>query len=161
MKSENPVAALDQVLGQGTVGKPFVDEPKVRTRGVDVFYGDAQAIYDVSLDIGRHQVIAMIGPSGCGKSTFLRALNRMNDTIPGCRVTGELLLDDEDIYGSKMDPVALRARVGMVFQSPIPFPRASTTTSPTAPSSTVWRAGASNSTRSWRPACARRGSGRR
>jgi phosphate transport system ATP-binding protein len=123
MKSGNPVAALDQVLGQGTVGKPFVDEPKVRTRGVNVFYGDAQAIYDVSLDIGRHQVIAMIGPSGCGKSTFLRALNRMNDTIPGCRVTGELLLDDEDIYGSKMDPVALRARVGMVFQKPNPFPK--------------------------------------
>lgn len=123
MKPENPVAALDQVLGQGTVGKPFVDEPKVRTRGVDVFYGDAQAIYDVSLDIGCHQVIAMIGPSGCGKSTFLRALNRMNDTIPGCRVTGELLLDDEDIYGSKMDPVALRARVGMVFQKPNPFPK--------------------------------------
>ncbi len=123
MKSENRVAALDQVLGQGTVGKPFVDEPKVRTRGVNVFYGDAQAIYDVSLDIGRHQVIAMIGPSGCGKSTFLRALNRMNDTIPGCRVSGELLLDDEDIYGTKMDPVALRARVGMVFQKPNPFPK--------------------------------------
>ena len=123
MKSENRVAALDQVLGQSTVGKPFVDEPKVRTRGVNVFYGDAQAIYDVSLDIGHHQVIAMIGPSGCGKSTFLRALNRMNDTIPGCRVTGELLLDDEDIYGNKMDPVALRARVGMVFQKPNPFPK--------------------------------------
>ena len=123
MKHESPVAALEEVVGQGTVGKPFVDDPKVRTRGVNVFYGEAQAIYDVSLDIGRHQVIAMIGPSGCGKSTFLRALNRMNDTVPGCRVLGELLLDDEDIYGHKMDPVALRARVGMVFQKPNPFPK--------------------------------------
>ncbi|HEX4880745.1 MAG TPA: phosphate ABC transporter ATP-binding protein PstB [Porticoccaceae bacterium] len=123
VKSASPIAALDELLREGTVGKPFVDEPKVRTRGVNVFYGQAQAIYDVSLDIGRHQVIAMIGPSGCGKSTFLRALNRMNDTIPGCRVDGELLLDDEDIYATRMDPVALRARVGMVFQKPNPFPK--------------------------------------
>jgi len=123
MKAENRVAVLEDLLGQRTVGKPFVDEAKVRTRDVDIFYGDAQAIYQVSLDIGRHQVIAMIGPSGCGKSTFLRCLNRMNDTIPGCRVTGELLLDDEDIYSPKMDPVELRARVGMVFQKPNPFPK--------------------------------------
>ncbi|MFP5414409.1 MAG: phosphate ABC transporter ATP-binding protein PstB [Gammaproteobacteria bacterium] len=115
--------ALDELLGQRTVGEPFLDAPKVRTRKVNIFYGETQAIHDVSLDIGRHQVIAMIGPSGCGKSTFLRALNRMNDTIEGCRVTGELLLDDQDIYSPKMDPVALRAQVGMVFQKPNPFPK--------------------------------------
>jgi phosphate transport system ATP-binding protein len=115
--------ALDELLGQRTVGEPFLDAPKVRTRNVNIFYGETQAIHDVSLDIGRHQVIAMIGPSGCGKSTFLRALNRMNDTIEGCRVTGELLLDDQDIYSPKMDPVALRAQVGMVFQKPNPFPK--------------------------------------
>ena len=116
-------AALDELLAQRTVGEPFLDAPKVRTRNVNVFYGESQAIYDVNLDIGGHQVIAMIGPSGCGKSTFLRTLNRMNDTIEGCRVTGELLLDEQDIYSAKMDPVALRARVGMVFQKPNPFPK--------------------------------------
>ena len=114
---------LSELLTQCTVGKPFIDAPKVRTRNVNVYYGEKQAIFDVGLDIGRNQVIAMIGPSGCGKSTFLRALNRMNDTIIDCRVTGEFLLDDEDIYAPKMDPVALRARVGMVFQKPNPFPK--------------------------------------
>ncbi|WP_244506233.1 phosphate ABC transporter ATP-binding protein PstB [Microbulbifer marinus] len=92
-------------------------------RNVNVFYGEAQAIHDVSLDIGRNEVVAMIGPSGCGKSTFLRCLNRMNDTIEGCRVEGELSLDDEPIYGAKVDVVPLRARVGMVFQKPNPFPK--------------------------------------
>ncbi|WP_234994961.1 phosphate ABC transporter ATP-binding protein PstB [Microbulbifer donghaiensis] len=92
-------------------------------RNVNVFYGEAQAIHDVSLDIGRNEVVAMIGPSGCGKSTFLRCLNRMNDTIEGCRVEGELALDDEPIYGPKVDVVPLRARVGMVFQKPNPFPK--------------------------------------
>jgi phosphate transport system ATP-binding protein len=90
---------------------------------VDVFYNEKQAIFDVSLDIGRNEVIALIGPSGCGKSTYLRALNRMNDTISGCRISGELSLDGEDIYSKKMDPVLLRARVGMVFQKPNPFPK--------------------------------------
>ncbi|MGE3295796.1 MAG: phosphate ABC transporter ATP-binding protein PstB [Porticoccaceae bacterium] len=117
------VTELSELLAQRTVGQPFVDAAKVRTRNVNVYYGDKQAIFDVGLDIGRNQVIAMIGPSGCGKSTFLRALNRMNDTVVGCRVTGEFLLDDEDIYSPKMDPVALRARVGMVFQKPNPFPK--------------------------------------
>ena len=107
----------------GTIGEPFVDDPKFSTRNVDVFYGEKQAIFDASLDIGRNEVIALIGPSGCGKSTYLRALNRMNDTIPYCRVTGELMLDGEDIYDRKMDPVLLRARVGMVFQKPNPFPK--------------------------------------
>ena len=117
------VTELSEILTQRTVGQPFVDAAKVRTRNVNVYYSEKQAIFDVGLDIGRNQVIAMIGPSGCGKSTFLRALNRMNDTVVGCRVTGEFLLDDEDIYSPKMDPVALRARVGMVFQKPNPFPK--------------------------------------
>ena len=108
---------------KGTIGEVFVDDPKFSTRNVDVFYGDKQAIFDASLDIGRNEVIAMIGPSGCGKSTFLRALNRMNDTIASCRVSGELSLDGENIYAKSMDPVLLRARVGMVFQKPNPFPK--------------------------------------
>ncbi|MSO80856.1 MAG: phosphate ABC transporter ATP-binding protein [Alphaproteobacteria bacterium] len=91
---------------------------------VDVFYAAKQAIVDVSIDIGEHQVTAFIGPSGCGKSTFLRCLNRMNDTIPICRVTGRIAIDGEDIYDPGMDPVQLRARVGMVFQKPNPFPKA-------------------------------------
>ncbi len=106
-----------------TVGEPLVENPKMTMRNVDVFYGDKQAIHNVSLDIGENEVIAMIGPSGCGKSTFLRSINRMNDTVEGCRVTGDLTLDGENIYADKMDPVALRARVGMVFQKPNPFPK--------------------------------------
>lgn len=104
-----------------TVGTPTVANAKMQTRNVDVFYGDKQAIFDVSLDIGVNEVVAMIGPSGCGKSTFLRCLNRMNDTIPSCKVTGSMSLDGEDLYGADLDPVLLRARVGMVFQKPNPF----------------------------------------
>lgn len=109
-----------------TVGKPLIknsDKVKMATRNCDVFYGDKQAIFGVDLDIGKNEIIAMIGPSGCGKSTYLRALNRMNDTIDICRVTGELTLDGQDIYAKKQDPVLLRARVGMVFQKPNPFPK--------------------------------------
>ncbi|MCY4487539.1 MAG: phosphate ABC transporter ATP-binding protein PstB [Deltaproteobacteria bacterium] len=106
-----------------TVGTPFVDDPRMTCRNVDVYYGDNHAIKNVSLDIGREQVLAMIGPSGCGKSTFLRALNRMNDTIDGCRMTGEIKLDGNDIYSKDMDVVPLRAQVGMVFQKPNPFPK--------------------------------------
>ena len=98
-------------------------ETKITARNVGVRYGDKKAIDDVSIDIDNGLVTAFIGPSGCGKSTFLRSLNRMNDTIAGARVTGEILLDGEDIYASSMDPVALRARVGMVFQKPNPFPK--------------------------------------
>merc|ERR1712000_638650 len=87
------------------------------------FYGEKQAIFDVSLDIGANEVIALIGPSGCGKSTFLRCLNRMNDTIDICRVGGAIELDNENIYDPKRDVVELRARVGMVFQKPNPFPK--------------------------------------
>ncbi|MGD2080441.1 MAG: phosphate ABC transporter ATP-binding protein PstB [Nitrospirota bacterium] len=91
--------------------------------GVNVFYGDKQAIKDVTIDIQENVITAFIGPSGCGKSTLLRCLNRMNDTIKSCRVEGEILLDREDIYAGNVDPVLLRARVGMVFQKPNPFPK--------------------------------------
>ena len=99
------------------------NQPKMRTSDVSVFYGDKKAVDGVSIDIPREFVTAFIGPSGCGKSTFLRALNRMNDTIPSARVEGTIELDGEDIYRSKMDVVQLRARVGMVFQKPNPFPK--------------------------------------
>ncbi|WP_299584041.1 phosphate ABC transporter ATP-binding protein PstB [uncultured Microbulbifer sp.] len=115
--------AVSQAEVRKTVGQPFSDTAKLRMRDVNVFYGESQAIHNVSLDIGRNEVVAMIGPSGCGKSTFLRCLNRMNDTIEGCRVEGELSLDGEPIYGAKVDVVPLRARVGMVFQKPNPFPK--------------------------------------
>ena len=97
--------------------------PKMAARHVNVFYGDKQAIDDVSIDIGMDDVTAFIGPSGCGKSTFLRTLNRMNDTIPSARVQGEIMLEGEDVYAPSMDVVQLRARVGMVFQKPNPFPK--------------------------------------
>ncbi|WP_373286427.1 phosphate ABC transporter ATP-binding protein PstB [Halopseudomonas salina] len=114
----------DTIIEDGkTVGAPFADDPKYKLRNVEVFYDDARAIKNISLDIGRNEVISFIGPSGCGKSTFLRCLNRMNDSIDICRVKGELLLDGEDIYRSKNDVVELRARVGMVFQKPNPFPK--------------------------------------
>jgi phosphate transport system ATP-binding protein len=96
---------------------------KMRARGVDVFYGDKQAVSNVDLDITRDDVTALIGPSGCGKSTLLRCFNRMNDTIPACRVTGDIRLDDEPIDGGAIDVEQLRARVGMVFQKPNPFPK--------------------------------------
>lgn len=97
--------------------------PKMNAEGVSVYYGDKQAIKDVSIGIPAKYVTAFIGPSGCGKSTFLRALNRMNDTIPSARVEGQIELDGENIYSSSMDVVQLRARVGMVFQKPNPFPK--------------------------------------
>ena len=96
---------------------------KFTTKDVNVFYGKTQAITNVSIDIEDKTVTAFIGPSGCGKSTFLRCLNRMNDTIDICRVSGDIRLDGEDIYNKDIDPVQLRARVGMVFQKPNPFPK--------------------------------------
>ncbi len=106
-----------------TVGDYTSATPVVRARNVDVFYGANHAIQNVSLDVGRNEVISLIGPSGCGKSTFIRCLNRMNDTIDIARVHGEILLDGENIYSRNMDVVMLRARVGMVFQKPNPFPK--------------------------------------
>jgi phosphate transport system ATP-binding protein len=107
----------------GTVGEFTSADPRFVCRDVNVWYGDKQAIKSVSLDIGKNEVVSMIGPSGCGKSTFIRCLNRMNDTIPGCRVTGTLKLDGVDIYDKGLDVVPLRAQVGMVFQKPNPFPK--------------------------------------
>lgn len=97
--------------------------PKITARNVSVSYGAKQAIHDISIDVDMDHVIAFIGPSGCGKSTFLRTLNRMNDTIPSARVSGDVRLDGQDIYAPEMDVVQLRARVGMVFQKPNPFPK--------------------------------------
>lgn len=96
---------------------------KISAKNVDVYYGDNQAIKDVSVEIADKSVTAFIGPSGCGKSTFLRCINRMNDTIDICRVTGTITVDGSDIYDPNVDPVQLRARVGMVFQKPNPFPK--------------------------------------
>jgi phosphate transport system ATP-binding protein len=108
---------------RATVGQTTVDDPKMVCADVNVYYGDKHAIKNVSLDIARNQVIAFIGPSGCGKSTFLRCLNRMNDTIETCHVTGTIFLDGDDINAGALDVVQLRARVGMVFQKPNPFPK--------------------------------------
>jgi phosphate transport system ATP-binding protein len=110
-------------LDTKTVGQVTVANPVVTARNVNVYYGEKHAIKDVSLDIGRNAVIALIGPSGCGKSTFLRSINRMNDTIDGARVTGTITLDGQDIYDKRQDVVQLRAKVGMVFQKPNPFPK--------------------------------------
>ncbi|WP_424970114.1 phosphate ABC transporter ATP-binding protein PstB [Dinoroseobacter sp. S76] len=99
------------------------EEKKIAARGVQVFYGDTHAIKDVDVDILDKTVTAFIGPSGCGKSTFLRCLNRMNDTIDVARIAGDIRIDGEDIYDPKVDPVQLRAKVGMVFQKPNPFPK--------------------------------------
>jgi phosphate transport system ATP-binding protein len=103
--------------------KTAMTETKISARNVQVFYGETHAIKDVNVDIADKTVTAFIGPSGCGKSTFLRCINRMNDTIDICRVEGDIHLDGEDIYDARVDPVQLRAKVGMVFQKPNPFPK--------------------------------------
>ena len=99
------------------------DETVVETRSLNVYYGDEQALQDVSAEIPEHKVTAIIGPSGCGKSTFLRCINRMNDQIPSCRVEGDLAFQEKDVYDENVDPVALRRKIGMVFQKPNPFPK--------------------------------------
>ena len=126
---EAKVAAQPVIQMQAPVPEPVATPVmeahaiKMAARDVCVFYGEKQALFDVSLNIRDRSVTALIGPSGCGKSTFLRCLNRMNDTIEGCRVTGTIELDGVNIYSSRVDPVQLRARVGMVFQKPNPFPK--------------------------------------
>ena len=113
-------------MTQTVLDRPAIESVspiKVSATDVDVFYGDKQALENVSLEVCENEVTALIGPSGCGKSTFLRCLNRMNDTIDSCRVTGTILLDGADIYDRAVDVVQLRARVGMVFQKPNPFPK--------------------------------------
>jgi phosphate transport system ATP-binding protein len=116
---------MDQqvVSPETTTIRSMVENPKITSKDVCVFYGAKQALFDVSLDIPRFAVTSLIGPSGCGKSTYLRCFNRMNDTIPIARVTGEIKIDDQDIYDPDLDVVELRARVGMVFQKPNPFPK--------------------------------------
>ena len=106
-----------------TLGDIHCDNPQMIAENVNVYYGKNHAIKDVSLEIGKNQVVALIGPSGCGKSTFLRCLNRMNDSIESARITGNITLDGQDIYSRKLDPVVLRARIGIVFQKPNPFPK--------------------------------------
>jgi phosphate transport system ATP-binding protein len=115
-----PAPAPTAVAGAATA---VAEDPVFSCRDVNVYYGAKQALKNVTIDVGRRQVLAMIGPSGCGKSTFLRCLNRMNDTIPGARVTGSIMLDGSDIHDGRRDVVQLRARVGMVFQKPNPFPK--------------------------------------
>jgi len=114
--------AVEQSL-QGESRSNTDAPPKITVRDVNVYYGEAQALKNVDLDIRVNEVTSLIGPSGCGKSTFLRCLNRMNDVIDICRITGEIKIDREDIYDPRLDVVQLRARVGMVFQKPNPFPK--------------------------------------
>lgn len=121
-RSAAPRATVDREVRR-TVGEVRVENPRIRCNDINVYYGSVHAIKGVNLDVGRNEVLAMIGPSGCGKSTFLRCLNRMNDTIDGCRVTGDILLDENNINSREIDVVPLRARVGMVFQKPNPFPK--------------------------------------
>ena len=104
------------------MGIPMENGLKMRIEGLNFYYGDSQALNNITLDCQSNQVTALIGPSGCGKSTLLRCLNRMNDLIPSSRVEGRVLLDDEDIYDPGVDVVTLRRRIGMVFQKPNPFP---------------------------------------
>jgi phosphate transport system ATP-binding protein len=110
-------------IAPDTVGDVTAKDAVICVRGGNVHYGDTHALRNISLDVGRNEVIALIGPSGCGKSTFIRCLNRMNDTIESARVTGDFRLDGQDIYARDTDVVMLRARVGMVFQKPNPFPK--------------------------------------
>jgi len=116
-------AAETDRIAADTVGDVTARDPVICVRGGNVHYGETHALRGISLDIGRNEVIALIGPSGCGKSTFIRCLNRMNDTIESARVTGDFRLDGQDIYARDTDVVMLRARVGMVFQKPNPFPK--------------------------------------
>ena len=123
LKPSGRVAAVPADARSGAPDAQTIADPVFACRDVSVFYGAKQALKNVSIDVGRRQVLAMIGPSGCGKSTFLRCLNRMNDTIPGARVTGSIKLDGQDIHDPGRDAAQLRARIGMVFQKPNPFPK--------------------------------------
>jgi len=115
--SQHAPAAPEEVEG-AAIAEPIFD-----VRDVAVFYGDHRAVTDITLKLRRNQITALIGPSGCGKSTFIRCLNRMNDLIPAARVEGEVIYHDQDLYGSRIDPVQVRKRIGMVFQKPNPFPK--------------------------------------
>jgi phosphate transport system ATP-binding protein len=115
--------AVQKSFTQDVVEAGAVKATKIMARDVNVYYGDKHALKHVNVDVPDKGVMAFIGPSGCGKSTFLRCINRMNDTIPGCRVSGKIEIDKADIYDPSLDVVQLRARVGMVFQKPNPFPK--------------------------------------
>lgn len=119
----NDMGMMDQAAIQAGTAMTNMTDAKITARDVQVFYGDNHAIKDVNTDIGNKMVTAFIGPSGCGKSTFLRCLNRMNDTIDVCRIEGNIEIEGENIYDKRVDPVQLRAKVGMVFQKPNPFPK--------------------------------------
>jgi len=121
MQATTPTPALE--LSAATGCTITIEDPVITVRNLNVWYGDALAIREVTIAIPRHQVTAIIGPSGCGKSTFLRSLNRMNDLIPGARTQGEVLIERHNIYDPQVDPVAVRRHVGMVFQKPNPFPK--------------------------------------
>jgi len=114
--------ALEEIIIEPSVSVDIAN-PAIESRDLSVWYGKKPAIREVSLKIPRQQITAIIGPSGCGKSTYLRAINRMNDTIPTCRTAGQLLVDNEDVYGANVDPVLLRRKVGLIFQKPNPFPK--------------------------------------
>jgi phosphate transport system ATP-binding protein len=127
-RSENPVrittdmdpTAVGPTRGPKHLGEPA---PVIECSGVDIYYGNFKAVSNVSLVYGRHEITAMIGPSGCGKSTVLRSLNRMNDLIPGARVSGKITYHGQDMYGADVDPIEVRRQIGMVFQKPNPFPK--------------------------------------
>src|SRR5881275_228123 len=123
MSTSAPSFAPVPRVGARASAPPTDVAAKVSVRELNFFYGGAQALYQISLDVPERHVMAFIGPSGCGKSTLLRTLNRMNDTIPGTRATGQVLIDNEDIYAPGTDVVALRRKVGMVFQKSNPFPK--------------------------------------
>jgi phosphate transport system ATP-binding protein len=101
----------------------MTEKIKIKSKNVNVYYGQKKALDKINLEIPTNKVTALIGPSGCGKSTFLRCINRMNDTIDICRIEGKIIVDEEDIYSTEVDPVLLRAKIGMVFQKPNPFPK--------------------------------------
>jgi len=117
------VAGMTKAAGHEAQSTAAVGKPKLRAESVRVFYGEKEAVHGVSIDIQLNEIVAFIGPSGCGKSTLLRCFNRMNDTVKGARITGDITLDGRDIYDPSIDVVELRAQVGMVFQKPNPFPK--------------------------------------
>ena len=123
VKKTGEVQFQDREILEETVGEVYVENARMTARDVSVYYADKLAVDDVTLDIGYSEVIAFVGPSGCGKSTLLRCFNRMNDTIDICRMEGMIKIDGDDVFDPNIDVVSLRARVGMVFQKPNPFPK--------------------------------------
>ena len=119
----SPTPGSNIAGASGSESGTLIENPIIHSQDVDVFYGDEQALQEVTMEIPEKQVTALIGPSGCGKSTFLRCINRMNDLISAARVDGELLFDGKNVYDDDVDPVALRRKIGMVFQQPNPFPK--------------------------------------